>query len=337
MTAFVIPHAAESFHKNFVRGANSRNNNSFSISEPSENLLRVSMMESGWMMNNITLADVSEVNATAVSIGDNSLHTGRSVHGRFNKKLFISGTDYSLEETDSCASMSYEQMSLLANSGNNGQNEFNQKMSDFFAKAFTLDMLRVGLNGRAAEWPTDPIKNPKGEDVNRGWHTIAKEFNDGSQVITNGLSLGKGGDFPHLDALANYLITKHISEAFREDPRLVVLVGAELAASERMRLFNGAELPVDRLASQSLTSSIAGRFAFVPPFMPGRRLAVTTLDNLHIYTKKNSRRFRAEFVDDRCVYEHAYWRMEGYALGDGFLYAAVDENAIQLVGQESSQ
>lgn len=60
-------------------------------------------------------------------------------------------------------------------------------------------------------------------------------------------------------------------------------------------------------------SSVAGRFAFVPPFMPGKRLAVTTLSNLHIYTQKGSRRFRAEFVDDRCVYEHSYWRNEGYA------------------------
>jgi len=317
----------------FLCGAELSSGRGFSISDPSENLLRVSMLESGWMMNNITLADVNESQGNAVSIGDNSLHTGRSVSGRFGKNIALNGTPYTLEETDSCAAISYDQMSLMINSGSGEQGEFNQKMSDFFGRAFTLDMLRVGFNGRMAAIPTNPAAYPKGEDVNLGWHSIAREFNEGSQVITDELVLGDGGDFAHLDALTNYLINKSIPEAFREDPRLVVLVGAELAAAERMRLFNGADRPADRAASQLLTSSVAGRFAFVPPFMPGRRLAVTTLDNLHIYTQRGSRRFRAEFVEDRCVYEHSYLRMEGYALGDGYLYAAVDESALKLAWQ----
>jgi len=332
MTSFVKPPAAEAFHMDFLSGAELSSSRGFSISDPSENLLRVSMLESGWMMNNITLADINESQGNAVSIGDNSLHTGRSVSGRFGKNIAFNGTPYTLEETDSCATISYDQMSLMINSGSGEQGEFNQKMSDFFGRAFTLDMLRVGFNGRMAAIPTNPAAYPKGEDVKLGWHSIAREFNEGSQVITDELVLGDGGDFAHLDSLTNHLINKSIPEAFREDPRLVVLVGADLAAAERMRLFNGADRPADRAASQLLTSSVAGRFAFVPPFMPGRRLAVTTLDNLHIYTQRGSRRFRAEFVENRCVYEHSYLRMEGYALGDGYLYAAVDESALKLAG-----
>lgn len=333
MTSFIKPPAADAFHMDFVRGAEHSDGRRFSISDPSENLLRVSMLESGWMMNNITVADVKESRGNAVSIGDNSLHTGRSITGRFGKNIALNGTSYSLEETDSCATISYDQMSLMINGGSGEQGEFNQKMSDFFGRAFTLDMLRVGFNGRMVAFPTNPEAYPNGEDVNLGWHSIARDFNEGSQVIMDELVLGDGGDFPHLDALTNYLINKTIPESSREDPRLVVLVGAELAAAERMRLFNSADRPADRAASQLLTSSVAGRFAFVPPFMPGRRLAVTTLDNLHIYTHRGSRRFRAEFVEDRCVYEHSYLRMEGYALGDGYLYAAVDESALKLAGQ----
>ncbi|HGY9166315.1 TPA: P2 family phage major capsid protein, partial [Escherichia coli] len=84
-----------------------------------------------------------------------------------------------------------------------------------------------------------------------------------------------------------------IAEQFREDPRLVVLVGAELAAHQRLKLFNAADRPSDVNAAQMATSSVAGRFAFIPPFMPGKRLAVTTLDNLHIYTQAITRWFRA--------------------------------------------
>ncbi|WP_145556568.1 P2 family phage major capsid protein [Yersinia canariae] len=324
------PAMAGQFHQNFIGNIASRfdNNNGFSISEPAENQLRVSMLESGWMVNNITLLDVDTPQGQNIEIGESGLHTGRSIEGRFNRELKIEGSDYSLADTDSCASLSYERMAAIANVG--GIGHFTQTVSDFFATAVSLDMLRVGLNGQRIAYPTDPIACPKGEDVNIGWHAIAKEFNGGSQVLTDGFTIGDGGDFAHLDALANHLITEKIPEAYREDPRLVVMIGAELAAAERLRLFNTADRPSDVAAAQMLMSSVAGRFAFVPPFMPGKRLAVTTLSNLHIYTQKGSRRFRAEFVDDRCVYEHSYWRNEGYALGNGFLYAAADESAVSL-------
>ncbi|EEW5312065.1 P2 family phage major capsid protein, partial [Escherichia coli] len=58
------------------------------------------------------------------------------------------------------------------------------------------------------------------------------------------------------------------------------------------------------------------------------RLAVTTLDNLHIYTQAITRWFRAEFDDENSEYVHSYLRNEGYALGEPELYAAVDEGAL---------
>lgn len=329
MTAFIKPHAAELFHQNFVSNAK-KFGSSFQISEPSENLLRVAMMQSSWMMEQITTADVAQASGQAVSVGDNSLYTGRSLEGRFRNPTKLDGSAYELCETDSCASISYDKMSLLINSGSGTQDEFNQKMSDFFSRAFTLDMLKIGFNGQYSALDTKPNENPKGEDVNKGWHAIALEFNSGSQVITKPATIGETGDFKHLDALASFVINELIPEGFREDPRLVVMVGAELAASERLKLFNGAASPTDRASSQLLNSSVAGRFAFVPPFMPGRRLAVTTLDNLHIYTQKGTRVFKAGFNEDKKIYEHSYLRQEGYALGDGFMYAAMDENALTL-------
>ncbi|MBU9862099.1 P2 family phage major capsid protein [Rahnella aceris] len=333
MAIHSIPDMAKQFHQLFTRGAEYFSNNKegeFTISIPSENSLHIAMLESGWMMGSITLRDIDSSTGQAIEIGDNSLHSGRVLSGRFKKKLNLNGTPFELVETDSCVSLSYEQLGQLANI--NGFDKFVSLLSDFFGRAVSLDMLRVGFNGEYAGLPTNPIENPKGEDINTGWHAIAREFNNGSQVITEKFSLGEGGDYPHLDALANQLIKDKIPEAFREDPRLVVLVGAELAAKERLRLFNAADRSLsDTAAAQLLTSSIAGRFAFVPPFMPGKRLAVTTLENLHIYTQKGSRRFRAEFVDDSAEYQHAYLRNEGYALGNGFLYAAADETAITLL------
>ncbi|EMA7646770.1 TPA: P2 family phage major capsid protein [Yersinia enterocolitica] len=324
------PSMAKKYHKFITERTNSEDGRvDVRLARADEIVMRTAMLESNWMMSNITLMDVKETKGQAVAIGSSGLHTGRVIEGRFNRVLDVDGTPFELVETDSCASLSYREMAALANYGSYGT--FEETVDDFFQMAIVLDILRVGFNGQRIAMPTDPVNNPNGEDINRGWHTIAKDFNDGSQVSTAAVTLGDGGDFAHLDALTNNLIKSRIPKRFREDPRLVVLVGSELAAQQRLRLFNGADKPADISAAQMSVSSVAGRFAFVPPFMPGKRLAVTTLANLHVYTQENTRKIRAGFVDERSVYEQGYLRMEGYALQDGFMYAAVDEEALTLI------
>ncbi|EEJ8448070.1 P2 family phage major capsid protein [Salmonella enterica] len=291
-------------------------------------LLNIGLTESNWMMNNITLLPVRDSTGQAYTIGSRQLHTGREISGRFRRRISANSTPYELVETDTCAYLPYRDLVAMINTGKEG--ELESKMAAFFDQAVALDMLRVGFNGLRAGWPTKPDENPNGEDINKGWHTIAKAFNEGSQVIADPLTLGDGGDFPHLDALANHIIQTKIPQGLREDPRLVVLVGSELAAAERLRLFNGADTPANTAAAQAATSSLAGRFAFVPPFMPGKRLAVTTLANLHIYTQEGTQKARADFNEEESAWEHSYLRSEGYALQDGFMYAAVDESAITL-------
>lgn len=301
----------------------------FSLDGNKENILRASLLESGWMMGNITLRDVNAVSGNAINIGASELHTGRVADGRFRKKVSINGTEFWLSETDTCATISYGEMSDIYNLGNAG--DFDEALDKFFSHAYSLDMLRVGFNGSSISETTIPELNKKGEDVNIGWHALAKDFMKGKQVISEPLTLGETGKWKNIDLLANHLITSVIAESFREDPRLVIMVGAELAAQQRLRLFNAADRPADISAAQMAGSSVAGRFAFIPHFMPGKRLAVTTLSNLHIYTQENTRYFRAEFDDDNCEYVHSYLRNEGYALGNPELYAAVDESAISLV------
>ncbi|EBK2972094.1 P2 family phage major capsid protein [Salmonella enterica] len=329
---FIInkPKQAEEFHRKFTQFARYLpGSHSFSMSGERENIIRLAVLESAWMMGEITLLDVTARDGQAIDIGNSSLHTGRTDGGRFRKRMEVNGTEFTLTETDSSASISFAEMSALASIGQQGL--FEESMGDFFAQAYALDMLRIGFNGREIADTTSPETCPKGEDVNIGWHRIAADYKEGKQVIANPLTLGDSGDWENLDALANHLITELIAQPYREDPRLVVLVGAELAANQRLKLFNAADRPADVNAAQMATSSVAGRFAFIPPFMPGKRLAVTTLKNLHIYTQEQSRYFRAEFDEDGKEYTHSYLRNEGYALGNPELYAAVDESAVSFV------
>ncbi|MCV5682300.1 phage major capsid protein, P2 family, partial [Escherichia coli] len=84
----------------------------------------------------------------------------------FRKKVGVSGNDYSLVETDSCAALTWQLLSVWANAGD--ENEFFQRVQEFTNQAFALDMLRIGFNGTKVAETTNAETNPNGEDVNKG-------------------------------------------------------------------------------------------------------------------------------------------------------------------------
>ncbi|MDK1334462.1 phage major capsid protein, P2 family [Cronobacter turicensis] len=300
----------------------------FKLTDPQESSLRLALLESVEFLSMITCADVDQLSGQVINVGASGLHTGRNAEGRFIRSVGVDGNEYKLVETDSCAALKWDLLSMWANSGNEG--EFFQLVQTFSNQAFALDMLRIGFNGNRVEKTTDPKENPNGEDVNIGWHERMKSFESGKQIITDAVVLDDKGDYRSLDAMASDLINTKIPQQFRNDPRLVVLVGADLVAAEQYRLYQSADRPSEKIAAQMLGSTIAGRKAIVPPFMPGKRMVVTPLSNLHIYTQRGTRQRKAEFKDDRKQFENTYLRNEGYAVEEPELYAAIDENAVTI-------
>lgn len=299
----------------------------FSLTDPKETALRSAMLESVDFMSMITVEDVDQLAGQVVNVGNPGLFTGRKDGGRFIRRTGVDGLEYKLAETDSCGALTWAMLSVWANAGD--ENEFFQRMQTFTNQSFALDMLRIGFNGKSVAKTSDPEKNPNGEDVNIGWQEFVRAFDD-NQIITDAVTLGAGGDYVSLDAMASDLINSKIPAQFRNDPRLTVLVGADLVASEQHRLYQAADRPTEKIAAQMLGTSIAGRPAIVPPFMPGKRMVVTPLSNLHIYTQRGTRQRAAEFVEDRKQYENKYLRNEGYAVEYPEMYASFDESAVTI-------
>ncbi len=107
------------------------------------------------------------------------------------------------------------------------------------------------------------------------------------------------------------------------------MVGSELAAAERLRLFSTANGAGDTDAASAWGSTIAGHFAFVPPFYAGwGRLAVTTLPNLLINIIEGSYRTEFDMNENTTTPEHASMASSGLWTADVNLYAAVDEGVI---------
>lgn len=66
---------------------------------------------------------------------------------------------------------------------------------------------------------TDPETYKNGEDVNVGWHKIAKDWDGGKQVITEAVTLDDKGDFRSLDAMAQEIVNTCIPVQYRTHGR----------------------------------------------------------------------------------------------------------------------
>lgn len=339
MSMILTPQAAALLDKYSARLAQaygidtSKLEQQFSVTGPQETRLRAALLESADFLRMITLADVDQIKGQVVDVGIGSIHSGRKASGRFIKAVGVGGHNYELTETDSGALLSWATLAVWANAGNEG--EFLRLVNEFINRSFALDMIRVGFNGTSIAANTDPEANPLGQDVNKGWQQLVREWNGGSQIIGSAQSKvyfdpDGNGDYNTLDAMASDLINSTIDPAFRNDPRLTVLVGADLVAAAQARLYSEANKPTEQIAAQQLATSIAGRKAITPPFFPGKRMVVTIPANLHLYTQRGTRQRSAAHNQDRKGFESQYWRMEGYAVGEYRAYASFDESGVEI-------
>lgn len=302
----------------------------FAITGPKETALKNKLLEkAGGFLKLITVEDVDQKSGQVIQVGTSRLHTGRKKGGRHVTASGVDGHEYALVETDSCAVVTWDMLSVWANSGKPG--DFMNRMNENAMDNFAADLLRVGFNGKVAADTTNPETNPNGEDVNIGWQALVQRDAE-NQIINLDVYLDPdgGGDYKTLDAMASDLINTKIHPSLRNDPNLVVLVGADLISFEQARLYDAAITPTEKKAAQQLPHSIAGRKAVVPPYFPSMRMVVTTMANLHLYTQKNTRHRKSEHVEDRKQHENSYLRWEGYAVGDYEGYAAYDETKVHL-------
>jgi P2 family phage major capsid protein len=306
----------------------------FAISDPMETKLRAALLESVEFLRMITTMQVDQIKGQVVKVGNYGIATGRKAGGRFTSEQGVDGNTYELTETDSCSATTWALLSTWANAGN--LNEFMKLINQNSTLRFALDMLRVGFNGVSAAATSDPIANPNGEDVNKGWHQIVKEKAP-DQIMTDPIYFNpdatqalKDGEYKTLDAIVTELKNTFIHPSLRNDPRLVVLVGSDLTATAQTHMMNQADKPSEKVAAQQMDKNIGGMRAYTPPFFPGKRIAVTILSNLHIYTQKGTAHRKAKDEEDRKQYENSYWRNEGYAIEEFEAYAAVDESAMNI-------
>lgn len=307
---------------------------SFNLTPPMETKLRQAIMQSNAFLGMVSLLPVQQIKGQVIDVGDDGLSTGRSDTGRFSVEVGQSGNTYELTKTDSGAHILWETMTQWANSGSKGQ--WLAMMKNAISRRFALDMLRIGFNGTSIAVKTNPVANPLGQDVNKGWLTIVKEKKS-SQVLPSALLDPTGASedsYKNLDSLAQDLINTTIAPEHRQDPDLVVLVGSDLVAAEQHRLLESADKPTEHKAAQSLAKTIAGKKAYTPPFFPADQLWVTNTKNLQILTQEGTQWRKQKNDEDELRFKQNHIRMEGYAVGNLKKFAAIE--SVTVVDSDST-
>lgn len=256
-----------------------------------------------------------------------ALRSGRKAQGRFLVGAEPSKREHEYEELDSSAIWTWQQLAQMLAGLDQGQ--ANSLLEDLALAAFGDDLIRVGFHGQTAAVNTDPEANPNGEDVMMGWPALAKAADpEGLRVLRDAVTFDPSGqgDFADLDAMVYALIEK-LPKAYRQDPRLVVMVGGDLLQAHQK-----AYLKPGQVRDKTQRMKIADLGIVSHCHMPPTYLAITLVENLQVLTVNHTHRLNAGDVDSLASWGIRYNRAQSYALGEPTAYAAFD--AITLATQE---
>lgn len=213
--------------------------------------------------------------------------------------------------------------------------DFKDRYAKWVRKAIALAKISTGWYGVEAAAETDAATNPNGEDVNKGWLQIMRDYKSSAHWFLQGanadeIRIGEGGDFANLDA-AVHACLQMIDPIHRNSKDLVAIIGSDLLALDKAQLYTAqGQKPSEkeRVENQSVTRTYGGLPSLSIEKFPARGIFITSLDNLSIYYQDTSVRRKVEDNAKRDRIEDYNSLNEGYIVEDeskaaGFEFANV--------------
>ncbi len=270
-------------------------------------------------LERINVTPVSEIKGEKVFIGVNGPVTGRTNTKTTDREAkdasALDNTTYELADTQSDVGLPYAKIDAWAKFP-----DFKERYSAAVQKRIAQDRIVIGFHGTRAAPQTDLAANPKLQDVNKGWLQQLREQAP-QQVLKEGAAAGKvrlgaGGDYANLDALVHD--TKQmVDEILREDGDLVAIIGTDLLASDKAKLYTKqGDTPTEkeRIENAQVIATYGGLPAFSVPNFPVNAVLVTSWDNLSIYYQDTSWRKQTIENPKRSRVEDYNSRNEGYVI-----------------------
>ena len=181
--------------------------------------------------------------------------------------------------------------------------DFQERYAKYVRKAIAMARVRTGWYGTSAAAVTNKITSPNGEDVNKGWFQLMREYDSGSQWMLQGatagqIRIGDGGDYSNLDA-AVHDCRQMLDPIYRERSDLIAFIGSDLLAADKAMLYTAqgaTPSEKERIANEKVTRTYGGLPIETPSGFPSRGLFITTYDNLSWYFQDTS--VRRQVIDN---------------------------------------
>lgn len=215
--------------------------------------------------------------------------------------------------------------------------DFYTRFTHYVRKSIAHGRIKTGFYGESIAAETDIATNPNGEDVNKGWIQLLREYNGGAQLFDEGgtageIRVGGAGDFTNLDALV-FSMLQLIDEPYRDGGDLVAILGRDLLAYDKTQLYIAqGDKPTEkeRVETAAVTRTYGGLPSYSVPYFPSRGLLITSWDNLSIYYQEGSVRQKIEDNAKRDRVEHYNTINECYVFEDEKKAAAIEFKNLKL-------
>ena len=222
---------------------------------------------------------------------------------------------YSCEQTNFDTHLNYATLDSWAKFP-----DFAARVGKLKAERIALDRIMIGWNGTSVAATTNRTSNPLLQDVNKGWlkqiedkatARVMKEAKSG----TGKIEIGEGKEYKNLDALVFALKEDFIPDQYRDDTKLVAIMGSDLLADKYFPLINQSK-PSEQAAGDTVISQkrVGGLQAVTVPYFPKGTVLVTSLDNLSIYVQEGRVRRHLKDVPERNRVEDYLSSNEAYVV-----------------------
>ncbi len=278
---------------------------SFAVEPSIQQKLESRIQESSAFLKRISIVGVDELEGETLGLDLTGPLAGRTdteatdSKGRQTRDIStLNKEDYRLNKTDFDTHITYQKLDLWAKFP-----DFQQRISNLLVNRVALDRIMTGFNGTSAAKNTDLSANPMLQDVNIGWLQKYRDHDGGKRVMTEGkaagkVSIGKGGDYASLDALAFDITNSFIDPWYQEDDTLVAIMGRTLYSDTNFKKINKAYDPTEELALLQLmqTGMVGNKPVIRVPYVPDGTMFITSLKNLAIYFQNGKN--RRTYVDN---------------------------------------
>ena len=268
----------------------------FTVTPSVQQTLERRIQESSDFLRSINIIPVDELKGEKVMMGVSGSLAGRTDTSSADRPVremhALDDQGYECKQTNFDYSIGYNTLDTWAKFPN-----FQAMLRDMLVSQQAIDRITCGWHGTSAAATTNRTTNPLLQDVNIGWlkhiktDAAAQVMDEGANANQIRVGTAAGADYATVDQLVFDATQTLLPSWYRNDNRLVAIVGNTLMADKLFPLY-GETKPTEINAADMLKSQkrLGGYQAVQPVNFPSGTILITSLDNLSLYYQSGARR-----------------------------------------------